>query len=217
MEAGTVTATLERAITDVRLVDTPFFQDWRAGKLRSSDITAFSEQFRNIERRIPAFLDLLIDAMPPGDDVALLEQNRRDECGTETGVSHVELFDRFLASLGGDADVIPSPAMQQLIVKCDEGIDRSVESALTVLLTYETQAPEIARLIVDSAHHYDLDPEALFFWELHADLDVDHAAWITDALAENTDDPEAIVAAAEKISGAWMEFLQERHELALAA
>jgi pyrroloquinoline quinone (PQQ) biosynthesis protein C len=215
MDIATVTSTLEAAISDTRLVETAFFQDWKAGKLRQEDITAFAEQFRNVERRIPAFLDLLIDAMPAGEDVDFLERNRRDECGTDTGVSHVELFDRFLAALGGDADVVPSPAMQKLIVKCDEGIDRSVPSALTVLLTYETQAPQIAQLIVDSAEHYDIDDEALMFWKLHAELDKDHAEWITNALVTNVEQPEVITAAAQHISGAWMEFLAERHEMAL--
>src|SRR5947209_6479607 len=71
---------------------------------------------------------------------------------------------------------------------------RSADEGFAALLAYEAQSPDVA---ATKAHglreHGIVDRDgALRFWDLHAALDRDHAAWALDALSAGDTDEQRI-------------------------
>src|SRR5438445_114925 len=59
----------------------------------------------------------------------------------------------------------------------------------------------------------ELRGDALAFWDVHASLDTEHAAWALEALAGSDADMATVVDAAGTAADAWWGFLDERDVL----
>lgn len=211
MQASTLESALRNTISDVRLLDHPFYKRWQAGELRDGELKAYSEQYRHFEEALPEILRSVVERLPAGPSREYLADNLADESGAKTGQPHVELFDTFLSAVDGDRTVAPTAATTALLDTYRRLAAESPIAGTSAIVAYEMQAPEIAESKGDGLRcHYALNDQGTAFWDLHATLDQDHAAWAISSLAAATDDADYVSASARQAAEAWWNFLDER-------
>lgn len=213
MDAERLTRALDARLRDRRLLEHPFYRRWTAGEVSVDELRAYAAQYRHFEAMLPQHLSAVAEAaatLPALREQAL--RNLEDEAGGTP--THLQLFDDFASALGAPHDAEPSPAMARLLDTHAQASAQSAAAGLAALLAYETQAPEVsASKAAGLRDHGILDGDALRFWDLHATLDADHAAWAVDALVRSDADAGEVLDAAGTAAGAWWSFLDEREAL----
>ncbi len=167
-----------------------FYRRWSAGELSGEEIAQYSGQYGHAVRAIAALSDTLAEAAPNGVE---LRAHAREEA------SHVALWDGFTTAAGGSVEVEPAVQTADCVRAWTE--DDGLVAGLARMYAIESGQPEISRTKLNGLRdHYGLDGgEATRYFELHEDLDVEHAA-AGRALIENLASPheaDLIVAAAE--------------------
>src|SRR6202034_3086459 len=89
---------LAYAIVGRHLLSHPFYQRWEAGTLAEGELATYAEQYRLIERALPATLGALATGLPDGRARALVEATLADEVGVPA--PHVALFESFADAAG---------------------------------------------------------------------------------------------------------------------
>ena len=213
MDAERLTQALCARLRDRRLLDHPFYRRWTAGEVSIDELRDYAAQYRHFEAMLPQHLGAVAAAAghPALRDQAL--RNLADEAPA-TAPTHLQLFDDFAAALGAPQHAEPSPAMAHLLATYAQASAQSAPAGFAALLAYESQASEVSASKAQGLReHGILDGEALRFWDLHASLDSDHAAWAVDALVRSGADSEVVLDAATEAAGAWWDFLDEREAL----
>ena len=206
---------LERELTAVvarrRLLDHPFYRRWERGELEASELAAYAAQYRHLEAALPELLSGIAGAMEAGRGRDAVLRTLADEAGPP---SHLELFDGFAAAVDAPSDP-PAPATAALLDLQRRRVAQGPATGLATLLAYEVQVPEVASSKAEGLRaHHGLDAGDTLFWDLHAGLDVEHAAWSLDALAGLAGEPGAVVEAAREAADGWWAFLDERMAVA---
>ncbi|HEY2702490.1 MAG TPA: iron-containing redox enzyme family protein [Candidatus Dormibacteraeota bacterium] len=204
-------ALLERELGGViagrRLLDHPFYQRWERGELEAAELAAYAAQYRHLEAALPELLGGVAAGMDPGPGRDAVLRTLADEVGPPT---HLELFDGFAVAVGADF-APPTPATAALLELQRRQVAEGAATGLAALLAYELQVPEVAASKAEGLRaHHGLDAGDTRFWDLHAGLDVEHAAWSLDALAALDADPARVVDSARQVAGGWWAFLDER-------
>jgi pyrroloquinoline-quinone synthase len=201
---------LDRALDGLHLSTHPFYERWNAGDVSIAELRAYAAQYRHFERALPALLARAAARAESGAVREQAERNLADEAG------HPALFERFARSVDA-ADEAPSEAMARLLAAYESASSAGAAQALAALWAYEAQAPVVARLKADALRaHYGLDGDAVAFWDVHAEMDVAHAAWGREAIEASGADDESVHACARAAAKAWWAFLDEREALAPA-
>ena len=79
------------------------------------------------------------------------------------------------------------------------------------------QAADIARSKADGLRtHYGIGPGGTRFWDVHATLEAEHAAWSLEALAGLVGDGTVVSGSVDRAAQAWWDFLDEREAEAAA-
>ena len=135
------------------------------------------------------------------DLTARLEGNARtvvaDNLSDERDDDHPGLWLRFAAAVGADAVTVKDSSLEPETAECVESFrsgmnDRSPAFALGMLYAYESQTPEVAKTKVAGLRdNYGIDGDAVTYFELHGELDVEHTDGLVTALAEVATTPEA--------------------------
>jgi pyrroloquinoline quinone (PQQ) biosynthesis protein C len=175
----------------------PFYTRWSEGTLTRAELAYYSGQYRH------AVVALASAARSAADAEPSLEPHAVEEA------SHVELWDEFVAAVGGDAGAAPAPetaACAQAWAK-----DGSLLETLAGIYAIEAAQPAIsATKAAGLRDRYGLDaPAATAYFDLHEHLDVEHAAAGRAFLAERLDgaDRATLVARAEEVLKANWELL----------
>jgi len=206
---------ISRALEGRELLTHPFYRRWEAGELTAPELTSYAEQYRHFEAALPDILRGILSQMPEGDAKSFVADNLADEAGEAGLPPHLDLFDGFVDAVGGNKAAAPSPAIANLLQTYKEVSAVGPVEAVSGLLAYETQASEVAKSKGDGLRkHYDFSTANTKFWDVHAELDIEHANWATEALAHITDNTVVVESAAGRVAQAWWEFLDERAELA---
>lgn len=212
MQTTDLEAALDEGAAGYRLLDHPFYRRWEAGLLERRELASYAAQYRHFEAALPGFLERLAATVPPGPARQAVLDNLADELGDP--VAHLELFERFGASVGA-AEEVPGRAARSLGEAYDEVLGAGPVAALAGLLAYERQAPDVAASKAEGLRaHYGLPGHDTAFWDHHAEVDVAHARWTTAALASLDPDPVTVREATRRIARAWWEFLDERQAAA---
>jgi pyrroloquinoline-quinone synthase len=199
---------VDRVVGPRRLLDHPFYVRWSRGELAPSELRAYAAQYRHFEAHLPGFLEraAVASLTPALRDAAL--RNLGDETAPQR--SHLELFDAFLAGVDGERSAV-SPAMARLLETYDRRVSASATAGLAAVLAYECQSPQVARSkAAGLREHHGLDGEAVEFWDVHADVDGDHARWLCDALADSGCESDVLEESMRAACDAWVAFLDER-------
>ena len=200
-------------IAPFRLLEHPFYRRWEEGALVEGELANYASQYRFFEAQLPSFLEAL-SAQLDGEAAALVVANLADEVAGPA--THLELFDRFAASVEAPSDVEISPAMKALVdVYADALAAGDTTFALGVLAGYEVQAAEVADTKgTGLATHYGVDEKGREFWALHAALEADHADWTLTAASGL--DATRFAEGAQASAAAWWGYLDEREALVAA-
>ena len=83
------------------------------------------------------------------------------------------------------------------------------------MAAHETQAAAVAATKAGGLRcHYGIDGPGAAFWDLHADLEADHADRTASALAATAASPAQLASAAADGARAWWQFLDDRQTAA---
>ncbi|HEY5383633.1 MAG TPA: iron-containing redox enzyme family protein [Acidimicrobiales bacterium] len=204
---------LAEAIVGRRLLAHPFYRRWEAGTLTESELAAYAEQYRHIERELPVTLAAIVEALPAGRARDLVEANLADELGTPE--PHAQLFESFARAAGATPDAPATASTAALLAVVRTTAANDPVAALAMIAAYEVQAADIAVSKGDGLRrHYGFDEEGTAFWDVHATQEVDHAGWSMEALTALEADLDVVQAAATVSADSWWLFLSERDELA---
>jgi pyrroloquinoline-quinone synthase len=209
------TLTIAAALADRRLLQHPFYRRWERGEVSVSELAAYAAQYRHFEAYLPRFLTDLTAALPDGAAKTLVAANLADEMGDP--VPHLELFERFAAAVGAGHQS-RSAATANLLGTYDELLADGPLTALAGFVAYESQASDIARTKAEGLRrHHGLNDHEVSFWQHHAEVDEQHAAWACSALGELNSMPERTGRAVRRAADAWWAFLDEREAAALVS
>ena len=167
----------------------PFYTRWSEGTLTRDDLAYYSGQYRHAVVALADATRHAADAEPS------LEPHAAEEA------AHVELWDGFVAAVGGDRDAAPAPQT----VACAEAWskDGSLLETLVGIYAIEAAQPAIsATKATGLRERYGFDDEAATaYFDLHERLDVEHAAAGRAFIEQRLDgaDRAALIARAEEV------------------
>jgi pyrroloquinoline-quinone synthase len=193
-------ATLERW----NVLEHPFYQRWSEGELTREELAVYAGQYRHA-------VTALADAAASAARAAEPELRAQLELHAGEEASHVELWDDFARATGGaaDAPAAPETAACARAWACDG--ERPLLASLVALYAIESGQPAIAQTKrAGLAEHYGVaSGPATAYFDLHAELDVGHAAAERVLIEPRLDgaDADALLAEAEGVLRANWELL----------
>lgn len=172
----------------------PFYVRWSEGKLGIDELAYYSGQYRHAVIALADASAAAVRSPEAGTDAAALAEHAAEEA------AHVELWDQFVAAIGGDADAEASDETRTCAAVWAGDESRPLMHTLTAMYAIESAQPAIATTKRDGlARHYGI-PETAYF-EVHERLDVEHAAQMRSLIEQRLDaaDEDALVATAEAV------------------
>ena len=164
----------------------PFYRRWTHGELERSDLAFYAGQYRHA-------VVALADATARAGDVGHAEDER----------GHIELWDRFLHSVGGDPGATPTSHTAACVAAwADPQRDRA--ATLAALYAIESAQPAISetkRAGLVECYGAQRDSDATRYFDVHAAIDHDHAAHDRRELAAvmTAADEERLLAEMERV------------------
>ena len=211
---------LQQHISAGRLLDHPFYQDWRDGKLTLNELRLYAEQYYHFEASFPRLLSAIHSrCTEPGVRQGILNNLWDEEHGER---NHRLLWLGFCAGLGLTSEEVEStpvhPRTRALLdTYNDICATRSFQEGLAAIYAYEVQLPEVAaEKLKGLRERYGLsDEEALSFFEVHAVLDQEHSRLEAEAISGHTavHQEAAVESALQAGLDAWWGFLDGVNEL----
>jgi len=174
-----------------------FYERWSAGELTGDELARYSGQYGHAVRAVASLSGSLADAAPTRAD---LRRHKVEES------AHVAIWDQFTATVGGSADAPPTTETADCVRAWTE--DGGLLAGLARMYAIESGQPEISRTKLEGLRdHYGVEggPGTRYF-ELHKQLDVDHAAEgrrLIDELASDEDADEIVAAAESTFRANW--------------
>lgn len=209
MSISPVASAVESAVSGHSLLDHPYYRAWQDGELAADDLQRYAEQYRSFERCLPEVLSEAAGRTAHGRARDLIDANLLDEVSNPR--PHVELFDDFAAAVGAVDHVEPTPATADLVGLYRQAAAEGPLPLLAVVAAYESQAAGIASTKASAlTEQYGLDEKAIAFWDVHAEIEDQHAAWTVDALESLDAAPAEVARWANRSARAWWNFLDER-------
>ncbi len=215
MDSDQLRDVIAGALEGRRLLEHPFYRRWEAGALAEGELAAYAEQYRYAERALPAVLAAVIGGLPEGAAADLVAAILADE--ESVPEPHVELFESFASAVRARRDAPAGPAVSELVELELSAAASDPVAALAMVASYEVQAAAIAATkSAGLTDHYSVDGDGTRFWDVHAQMELDHADWAVEALALLAPDPSQVCSAAVSGAEAWWRFLDEREAMAPA-
>jgi pyrroloquinoline-quinone synthase len=194
---------LDELISSRSILQHPFYQAWRSGALTSEQLASYAQVYYPHVAAFPGYLEKALENASDPMVRRELERNLAEELAVPK--PHNQLWLDFAAGLGLEREEVKSapakPAAQATVQVFERLASSSVETALAALYAYESQQPEVAHQKAEGlAQLYGItDPQALAYFEVHAQADIEHRAGERRALERclsSGADPQAILQAA---------------------
>jgi pyrroloquinoline-quinone synthase len=204
---------IDSRIRDRHLLGHPFYTSWVAGTLPKEAMQEYARQYFAFESSFPRMLSALHSRSERPDVRQALLENLWDEEHGER--NHAELWLRFADGIGAGREGTQRATWNQAthdLVWSYLGTCRTrpVAAGVAAVYAYEAQVPAVARAKVDGlkANYAVEDPETLEFFELHADLDVEHSEAERKLIEDlGAGYEEEVLAATEEALDRWWAFL----------
>lgn len=191
---------VEGTIESRFLMNHPYNQAWREGRLQIEDVREYCRQYFHHVNFFPRYLSAVHSNTPDiGVRQMLLENLAGEEQGSE---NHPELFLRFGEGAGVAREDVVGAELNEETKAC---VDTFMELArhpnylvgLSALYAYESQIPEVARAKVQrlDVHYGIIDERAYKFFKVHEEADVWHSQVEREAILNGakTDEDKALV------------------------
>jgi pyrroloquinoline-quinone synthase len=195
------------------LLGHPFYTSWVAGTLPKEAMQEYARQYYAFESSFPRMLSSLHSRSERADVRQALLENLWDEEHGEP--NHAELWLRFADGIGAGREATRTATWNQVthdlvwsyLSACRT---RPLGAGVAAVYAYEAQVPAVARAKVDGlkAHYGVEDAETLEFFELHADLDVEHSGTERKLIEDlGAGYEEEVLAATDEALDRWWAFL----------
>jgi pyrroloquinoline-quinone synthase len=207
---------IDRIIEDRHLLRHRFYERWQKGKVSQEVLREYAKQYYAYESKLPDFLTATLTHLEDGPAKEAVAANLADESGMPE--PHPELWLRFSSALGLSRDDVVSaqltPRTINLVETYASLCERGPDEALSALYAYEAQFSAIARTKGEGLREfYDVtDGDALKFFDIHAELDDEHAAALRSGLVDSELARESVHLAVE----AWWCMLDQFEALSSA-
>jgi pyrroloquinoline-quinone synthase len=188
------------------VLEHPFYQRWSAGELTRDELAVYAGQYRHAVTALAEGAANAARAAQPELRVEL-ELHAGEEA------SHVGLWDDFARAMGGATDAPAAPETAACARAWAGDGARPLLASLVALYAIESGQPAIAQTKrAGLAEHYGVaSGPATAYFDLHAELDVEHAAaeraLIEPRLDGDGADADALLAEAEGVLRANWELL----------
>ncbi|MFC5741317.1 TenA family transcriptional regulator [Dyella tabacisoli] len=161
------------------------------GEVDISDLRILLIQHYHYSRHFTRYLCALISRMSSMDDIHCLMENLLEEMGLDGDdkVTHAELFQRSLRTVGADPASQPPLAETQDVVRTMIGYCRSpdpINGLAALCLGAEAIVPLIYRPIQSALVAHDFGSDATEFFKLHIEEDENHALTMLSILTRMT-------------------------------
>jgi pyrroloquinoline-quinone synthase len=201
---------IDARIRDRHLLGHPFYTSWVAGTLPKEAMQEYARQYFAFESSFPRMLSALHSRSERPDVRQALLENLWDEEHGEA--NHAELWLRFADGIGAGREATRraewNEATHELVWNyLSASRTRPVAAGVAAVYAYEAQVPAVAKAKIDGlkANYAVDDPDTLAFFELHAQLDVQHSGTerkIIEELGAGHED-EVLAATDEALDGWW--------------
>jgi pyrroloquinoline-quinone synthase len=206
-------AEIDDRIRRRHLLGHPFYTSWVAGTLPVEAMQEYARQYYAFKSNFPRVLSALhARCEEPEARRALLENLWDEEHGE---ANHAELWLRFAEGIGAGRDATResdwNPRTRDLVSGYHEVAgDGPVAAGVAAVYAYEAQVPSVAKAKIDGlkANYGIEDPSTLTFFEVHAELDVEHADAERRMIADlGEGHEEAVLTAVDEALDHWWGFL----------
>ncbi len=212
MNDGSFMRRLEDAVRERSVLTHPFYETWTAGTLSREALRGYAREYYKWVEMFPRFVSAVHSNCPDPEVRRVLLDNLAEE--ERPDAPHNELWLRFAEELGlarEEIDGAPTLAQTEWAINAVGQIarDGSFQEGTAALWAYESQVPEVAiRKAEGLRQHYGLtEPEALRYFTVHAEVDVEHAGQQRQVLEQHVRSPqqEELVSAAvdRSLDAAW--------------
>ena len=148
-----------------------FYQRWSEGTLSRDELARYAGEYRHV---VVALADAAAGAARAADPKlrTQLEAHAAEEA------SHVPLWDGFARAVGGDPATVPAPETRDCARAWAGDGERTLLHSLVALYAIESGQPAISETkLAGLREHYGIDgAEATAYFDLHGELDHEHAA-----------------------------------------
>jgi len=186
---------LEEARRRWNVLEHPFYTRWEKGELTREELGYYAGQYRH------AVVALAKTAAQAADADPTVREHADDE------EAHIELWDDFARTAGAAPDSTARPETRQCAASWTAGKDGL--EALAILYAIESGQPAISSTkLTGLVEHYGYTPDspATVYFQLHAELDHEHAREVRELLAAQAtreDDDRLVAAATGALEGNW--------------
>lgn len=178
------------------VLEHPFYQRWSMGELTRDELAVYAGEYRH------AVVGLADAAAGAADQAGPELQGALRRHAAEEA-SHVEMWDGFADAFGGDTDRAPAPESAACAQAWAGDGERDLLTSLVALYAIESAQPAISQTKLDGlrAHYGVQDGPATAYFELHAELDKEHAAAERKLIEPRLPDADvdALLAEAERV------------------
>ena len=195
---------LDDATRSARILEHPFYQAWREGRLTRDDLAFYAGQYWRQVEAFPGYLDALAERLPD-DAAATVRANLADEIDGD----HQGMWLAFAEAVGVTPGETRAAKPEPETRACVEAFSTAASSAspafaLGMIYGYESQTPDVATTKAEGLRgHYGIDGPGVEYFEVHGELDVEHASELAGVVATvATTDSELEEAAAGARAGA---------------
>ena len=183
-----IQARLDRATAEHRLLDHPFYVAWSDGRLSTADLAFYAGQYWRQVEAFPGYLKALSARLEEGSAQRTLDENLSDELDGD----HAGLWLKFAAAVGASEPECRGSVTEAETWECvsafREGTaEAPLPFALGMIYGYESQTPEVAGVKASGLRErYGVEGDGVAYFELHGELDVEHAKGLLTAIASVT-------------------------------
>jgi pyrroloquinoline-quinone synthase len=173
---------LDALVSSRSILNHPFYQAWTQGTLTNQQLRAYAEIYYPHVRAFTTYLESAIVGAEDPETRRTLVDNLVDELSRPE--AHAGLWRRFAAGVGAECLSEHHPAAAATVEAFEQLCATGTVEALAALYAYESQQPEVASTkLAGLREHYGVRcPEALRYFEVHREADVEHREGEREAL-----------------------------------
>jgi len=195
---------LEAVRSRWNVLEHPFYQRWTSGELTRDELAVYAGEYRHA---VVALADAAASAARATETEAPelragLQRHAAEE------FEHIALWDGFLHAVGGSVDAEPAAETVACARSWSGDGDRPLLESLVTLYAIESGQPAVSetkRAGLLDRYGFERGPATAYF-DLHAELDIEHAAAARAAIEPRLGgaDVDALIARAEAaLRGNW--------------
>lgn len=172
----------------------PFYVRWSEGELTREELACYSGQYRHAVVALAEATARAARSPEAGGDASGLAAHAAEEA------EHIELWDEFVAAVGGDRGAEANPDTQVCASVWAGDEERPLLHTLVAMYAIESAQPAISATKHDGlTAHYGI-PSAAYF-EVHSQRDVEHADDVRRLIDRRLleADEDALIATAEQV------------------